>query len=208
MGIFLGEGSKFPSMSQIDALREGGIRPQVSIALVNEQGRLLICSYKDKARNNLWFLPQGGIENGDDAPQTIMKEIREELGKGFVEKVSTDTGRYELLMTTTYPLGKGRKRPLQTDSGTEIDMIGKRLYVYIVPCKGNETPDTSESEYSEFMWASSADLEGVISDERYHSQERDDLRPMHALVARLKQLETMAKARSSERKNNADTKAT
>lgn len=54
----------------------------ISAAIVNEEGKFLFAKRGKKARNERgkWEFPGGGVEYGDTMRDTIIREIKEELG--------------------------------------------------------------------------------------------------------------------------------
>lgn len=47
-------------------------------AVIEEDGKFLLCRGKG---NSNWFFPGGHIEEGEGAPQALVREIQEELGE-------------------------------------------------------------------------------------------------------------------------------
>lgn len=50
----------------------------IARAVVEENGKFLLCRGKG---NENWFFPGGHIEEGESAPEALMREIQEELGE-------------------------------------------------------------------------------------------------------------------------------
>jgi putative (di)nucleoside polyphosphate hydrolase len=53
-------------------------RPNVAALLVNPEGRLLIA---ERIRHRgAWQFPQGGVDQGENPEETLLRELREEIG--------------------------------------------------------------------------------------------------------------------------------
>lgn len=50
----------------------------IARAVIEEDGKFLLCRGKGKGN---WFFPGGHIEEGESAPEALMREIQEELGE-------------------------------------------------------------------------------------------------------------------------------
>ncbi|MFD3544451.1 NUDIX hydrolase [Streptomyces sp. NPDC058655] len=70
-------------MSRIDYFRDpnapaaNSVVPSVTAVVRNEQGHLLLIHKTD---NNLWALPGGGHDKGENIAQTVVREVEEETG--------------------------------------------------------------------------------------------------------------------------------
>jgi hypothetical protein len=53
---------QFPSLEEIDQIRNSGFRPQIVGCFLNNKKILFLY----KKNHDLWQLPQGGIDNGED----------------------------------------------------------------------------------------------------------------------------------------------
>ncbi|HET6536768.1 MAG TPA: RNA pyrophosphohydrolase [Sphingopyxis sp.] len=74
-------------------------RPCAGVMLVNHEGRIFIGQRMDDA-SEAWQMPQGGIDEGEDAQTAALRELHEETGVDprFVTVVaqSKDDHRYDL----------------------------------------------------------------------------------------------------------------
>ena len=53
-------------------------RPNVAALMVNERGRLLVCErFKVPGA---WQFPQGGVDEGEEPDQALLREVEEEVG--------------------------------------------------------------------------------------------------------------------------------
>ncbi len=66
-------------------------RPNVGAALFNRDGLVLVARRADlpnaEGRPGIWQLPQGGIDDGEDPRQAVLRELREEVGTDRAEIV-------------------------------------------------------------------------------------------------------------------------
>lgn len=71
-------------------------RPCVGIALFNAQGKVFVGERIDTP--NAWQMPQGGMDKGETAAQTALRELAEETGTNKVEiiKIADKKIRYDL----------------------------------------------------------------------------------------------------------------
>ena len=60
-----------------DAPRANSVIPSATAVIRNEAGQLLLIHKTD---NDLWALPGGGLEIGEDIAGTVVREVREETG--------------------------------------------------------------------------------------------------------------------------------
>ena len=64
------------------AAAEGATGVGIGAVIVNEKGEMLLAKRGKKARNEhgKWEFPGGGVEFGDTMAETIVREMKEELG--------------------------------------------------------------------------------------------------------------------------------
>jgi putative (di)nucleoside polyphosphate hydrolase len=58
-------------------IKEPRYRLNVGLIVVNHKGKLLLCKRKD---SDNWQFPQGGIDLGEKAEETALRELYEEVG--------------------------------------------------------------------------------------------------------------------------------
>ena len=93
---------------------ELGYRPCVGIMLVNRQGRAFVGRRIDNKEGDWWQMPQGGMDEGEDAEETALRELGEETGIA-AEKVeiiaqAKERLRYDLPAELQGKLWGGRYR--------------------------------------------------------------------------------------------------
>jgi len=57
-------------------------RPNVGAVLFNRQGQVFLGRRSDITDRDVWQLPQGGIDAGEDPAIAVLRELREEIGTG------------------------------------------------------------------------------------------------------------------------------
>ncbi len=55
-------------------------RPCVGAVLFNDLGQVLIARRIDSGAKESWQLPQGGIDDGEDPAEAVLRELEEEIG--------------------------------------------------------------------------------------------------------------------------------
>ena len=98
----------------MSATGELGYRACVGIMLVNRQGRAFVGRRIDNKEGDWWQMPQGGMDEGEDAEETALRELGEETGIA-AEKVeiiaqAKERLRYDLPAELQGKLWGGRYR--------------------------------------------------------------------------------------------------
>ncbi|MCC6954490.1 MAG: RNA pyrophosphohydrolase [Deltaproteobacteria bacterium] len=70
-------------------------RKNVAVFVVDQAGNLLGCERSD--RTGAWQIPQGGVEEGEDLLEAMLRELEEEIGTRCVDVIDalTDPIRYD-----------------------------------------------------------------------------------------------------------------
>lgn len=55
-------------------------RPCVGVMLVNEERRVFVGKRIDNREGDWWQMPQGGVDDGEDADAAVLRELFEETG--------------------------------------------------------------------------------------------------------------------------------
>jgi putative (di)nucleoside polyphosphate hydrolase len=78
-------------------------RPNVGAVLFNRAGLVLVARRADlpnaEAPAGGWQLPQGGIDDGEDPRQAVLRELAEEIGTGRAEVI----GEHDVWLTYDLP---------------------------------------------------------------------------------------------------------
>ncbi len=125
-------------------------RPCVGIMLVNADNQVFVAKRNDNRTSpwkDAWQMPQGGIDEGEDAQAAAFRELEEETGvcADSVELIaqSKDEHFYDLPKELLGKLWKGKWR-------------GQRQYWYLMRYLGPDSDiniDTEIPEFSEWKWS-------------------------------------------------------
>src|SRR6187431_2178973 len=55
-------------------------RPCVGVMLVNSAGQAFVGKRIDNKEGDWWQMPQGGVDDGEDLDEAMLRELREEIG--------------------------------------------------------------------------------------------------------------------------------
>lgn len=134
-----------PNPKQIDLLRKAGLRPQI-VGYIIRDGEFLLTYSK---QYNLWFVPQGGIDNKETAEKALYRELGEELG---IKLQKSLYGKPELIHLDKIMFSSAiGSRDLRTDSGESVVMKGKYYLHYIVQSNIQEI-DIRDTEFDKLIW--------------------------------------------------------
>lgn len=139
-----------PTLQKLDELRSKGLRPCVVGVFINS-GRVLLLNKKEW---KLWLLPQGGIDNKENTFEALKREMAEELGVSFNED-----WKYEpVLLFEDSAITKNlhNNRNLVTDAGTDVTMIGKHYFYYLIKTDDTEL-SIKDTEFDEYKWLTYAE---------------------------------------------------
>jgi putative (di)nucleoside polyphosphate hydrolase len=130
-------------------------RPCVGIMLVNMDGQVFVGQRIDN-RAEAWQMPQGGIDEDEDAKAAALRELREETGIGreHVEIIAKakDEHFYDLPADLVGKLWGGKYR-------------GQRQYWFLARFVGQDSDiniATEHPEFREWKWAAPESLPEMI----------------------------------------------
>jgi putative (di)nucleoside polyphosphate hydrolase len=117
-------------------------RPCAGIMLANSNGKVFVGQRLDSApEGDAWQMPQGGIDDGEDAQVAALRELLEETGiQGHMVDViarSRDEHFYDLPDDLIGKVWKGRYR-------------GQRQHWFLMRFKGTDADVNIETEHQEF----------------------------------------------------------
>jgi len=146
---------KIPSLKQIDLLRMAGLRPE-SVGCIIRDGSVLITYIK---KHNIWFFPQGGIDNREDPIKALYREMTEELGKDLGKSLY---GKPELIYTDRIMFSGDAvgSRELKTDDGKKV-LMGGKYYLFFIIQSNIKDLKIDNTEFDKAVWVSKKKLSVV-----------------------------------------------
>ena len=131
-------------------------RPCVGMLLLNAAGQVFVGRRIDTAKegDNIWQMPQGGIDKGETPEQAVLREMTEEIGTDKAEIVAESAQwlHYDLPDHLVGKVWKGKYRG-QKQRWFALRFLGSDDDIRI---------DTDEPEFDAWKWAEMADLPKLI----------------------------------------------
>ncbi len=134
-------------------------RPCVGIMLVNTENRVFVAKRNDNRTSkwkDAWQMPQGGIDEGEEAQDAAFRELEEETGirANAVKLIAQSNNEhfYDLPEELLGKLWKGK-------------WLGQRQYWFLMRYLGEDNAiniDTEIPEFSEWKWSKIEDLSDNI----------------------------------------------
>ena len=139
-------------------------RPCVGLMILNTEGLVWVgrrISEPDSemgGRSQLWQMPQGGIDEGEEPLAAARREIFEETGMESLKLIEEAPNwvRYDLPADRVGITWKGRYRG-QTQKWFAFRFHGDEREIRIDP-----PPGGYEAEFSQWAWRPMADLPGLV----------------------------------------------
>ncbi|HEX5279629.1 MAG TPA: RNA pyrophosphohydrolase [Micropepsaceae bacterium] len=124
-------------------------RPSVGMMLLNRDGRIFVGKRIDQTQE-AWQMPQGGIDDGEDAKTAGLRELEEEIGTRNAEllREHPDWLLYELPPHLLGVAWEGKYRG-QRLKWLALRFLGRDDEINVA---------TSHAEFSEWKWLKSADV--------------------------------------------------
>lgn len=128
-------------------------RPCVGIMMINQDNKVFVGKRID-TRSDAWQMPQGGIDEGEDATEAVLRELEEEVGTNKAEIVaeSEHWHSYDLPDYLVPKLWNGRYR-------------GQKQRWFLLRFTGEDADINIETEIPEFLewkWSEIDDLPQII----------------------------------------------
>lgn len=132
-------------------------RPCAGIMLANTEGKVFVGERKDsRPEGDAWQMPQGGIDEGEDAEAAALRELFEETGvqADLVDIIarSRDEYFYDLPDDLIGKVWKGKYR-------------GQRQHWFLMRFKGSDEDidiETEHQEFSHWQWVAPDRLPHLI----------------------------------------------
>lgn len=149
---------KNPTLEELDNLRKAGLRPSVVGCFINNKKILLVY----QKVHNLWQLPQGGIDNGQNLEQAFSKEMSEEVTEDFFKNVETPA---QLIAEDKieFPPSKQNLREMKSDAGEPLQMKGKYYYFMVANSKVTDLT-IGATEFDDYKWLNYDEAVKLIKD--------------------------------------------
>jgi len=139
-------------------------RPCVGVMILNAEGLVWVGHRKHKSddevgrREQLWQMPQGGIDKGEDPIQAAHREVFEETGMESIKLIAEapDWINYDLPPDRIGITWGGKYRG-QTQKWFAFRFHGDEREIRIDPPPGGH-----EAEFDQWAWRAMGDLTGLI----------------------------------------------
>ncbi len=131
-------------------------RPCVGMLLLNAEDRVFVGRRIDTAKegDNIWQMPQGGIDEGESPAAAARRELREEIGTDKAEIIAESRQwlHYDLPPHLLGKVWKGRYRG-QKQRWFALRFLG---------CDSDIDLDTRHPEFDAWQWVELDDLPGLV----------------------------------------------
>jgi putative (di)nucleoside polyphosphate hydrolase len=131
-------------------------RPCVGMLLLNAEGQVFVGRRSDTAKegDNIWQMPQGGIDEGETPAAAALRELREEVGTDKAEIVAESRSwlHYDLPGHLVGKVWKGRYRG-QKQRWFALRFLGQDSDIDIA---------TEHPEFDAWRWVELDDVPGLV----------------------------------------------
>lgn len=138
------------------ALNELPYRPCAGIMLANKDGKIFVGQRLDNPGGDVWQMPQGGIDEGEEPRDAALRELTEETGipAHRVEIIgqSANEYHYDLPPELMGKIWQGKWR-------------GQRQWWFLMRFEGTDSDvniNTDHAEFSKWKWTDVADLTHIV----------------------------------------------
>jgi len=131
-------------------------RPCVGMLLLNAEDKVFVGRRIDAAKDgdNIWQMPQGGIDKGETPAEAVLRELHEEVGTDKAEIIAESRQwlRYDLPAHLVGKLWKGRYRG-QKQLWFALRFLGEDSDIDLA---------TAHPEFDAWRWAELDDLPSLV----------------------------------------------
>ena len=131
-------------------------RPCVGMLLLNRDGKVFVGRRIDTAKDgdNIWQMPQGGIDKGETAEAAALRELHEEIGTKKAEIIAESRQwlHYDLPSHLIGKVWKGRYRG-QKQRWFALRFLGSDADIDL---------DTKHPEFDAWRWVELEDVPGLV----------------------------------------------
>ena len=135
------------------------LRTGVGIILLNDENKIFVAKRIDNPKN-LWQMPQGGVDKGEDLFKAALRELEEETSIKNVKIMKEFDGliSYELPKNLLGIIWKGKYR-------------GQKLKWFVMKFLGNDSEiniKTKNPEFCEWKWIELENITDLVVDFKLH----------------------------------------
>lgn len=131
-------------------------RPCVGVLLLNPAGKVFVGRRIDTAKegDNIWQMPQGGIDKGETPEQAALREMEEEIGTGKAEVIAESRRwlHYDLPDHLVGKVWKGKYRG-QKQRWFALRFLGQDSDIDLA---------TGHPEFDAWRWVDLEDVPGLV----------------------------------------------
>jgi putative (di)nucleoside polyphosphate hydrolase len=131
-------------------------RPCVGVLLLNSAGKVFVGRRIDTAKeaDNIWQMPQGGIDKGESPQKAVLRELHEEIGTDKAEIVAESRQwlYYDLPDHLVGKVWKGRYRG-QKQRWFALRFLGEDSDIDLA---------TEHPEFDAWQWVELEDVPGLV----------------------------------------------
>ncbi len=136
-------------------------RPNAVGVIINKQGKVLIAKriptkqwskeHPENTSDPHWQLPQGGIEQSENAEKAVLREMKEEVGLTDLEVIARAPEKYSYLWPNVL-------RPVFN----KLPFKGQEQTVYYLKLNNDQQVKLDNHEFDEYRWVDITELRNAV----------------------------------------------